>query len=190
MATLTDYLTDTRRLLRDETGSVYTDGDLTAFINRAIQQRDLELGLNRVRISFPMTTGQVAYPISTILSGGTVLTGPSSPNVIDVLSITVIPIGPSPGGIRYPLARWPYSKITSIPLNQLSKLSHSIRGLWTGNHYCGPATGSQLRDGMGFLWICKSVNGRVILRSPTLSLDRPDPVPGCAFCEGPEPAVR
>lgn len=191
--TLADYLDDTRRLLRDEIGTgqgnLYSTTDLTAFINRAVQQRDMDLGMNRVRISFPLTASQYQYQISDILAGGVILSGPTfgvqvitvtpgigdfiitatglfatgysvqvttswltaktvenqtstsfqvefnvpaptatetvtlritgaattiSPNVIDVLSIVITPLGTPPSGIKYPLARWPYSKIAYL----------------------------------------------------------------------------
>jgi hypothetical protein len=196
--TLQDYLDETRMLLRDGIGSsqgqgqLYTTPDLVRCINRALQQRDLDLGLNRLLISYPLTTSQFQYSIPTILQEGTILasnqtpiasftqlvgnnsngvhiTGslqpgytvlkPSTnwstdssvqnktatgfdvfftiaappapftptvdiiiigaggvpfPNIIDVLSIVITPLGQPPGGIRYPLGRWPYSKIAYL----------------------------------------------------------------------------
>ena len=115
MATLGDYLADTRRLLRDSgTSPLYSTPDLTSFINRAMQQRDLDLGLNRSRVSFTLITGQAQYSIASILATGNVLTGSAAPNMIDILSIVVIPLGQAPGGVRYPLGRWPYSRLAYL----------------------------------------------------------------------------
>src|SRR5262245_57531423 len=61
-SSLQDYLDETRMLLRDElattAGTLYSTADLTRCINRAMQQRDLDLGLNRVLVSFPMVQQQ------------------------------------------------------------------------------------------------------------------------------------
>lgn len=112
--TLSYYLSEVRRLLRDKTTTgaqvIWSDEDLTAFVNRAMQQRDLDLGLNRSLIRFAMTTGVFRYPFAAIVAGGTVIDGVALPNLIDMLSVTVYSIGPSPtGGTKYPLARQPYS---------------------------------------------------------------------------------
>jgi hypothetical protein len=193
---LNDYLEEVRELLRDVLdagqGQLYSNRLLIQSINRGMQQRDLDLGLNRIRISFPMVTQQFQYPIPTILQQGVVLTsndtpvasftqlvppnsngvhitgsfqpgyivlqpGPSwpttasvqnktaigfdviftiaspplpststvdiiiigvggvpFPNIIDVLSIVITPLGQPPGGIRYPLGRWPYSRLSYL----------------------------------------------------------------------------
>jgi len=114
ISTLSDYLTQTRRLLRDSTGALYADSDLVEFVNRAIRQRDLDLGYNRLKLSFTLTTGTHTYSYATILAGGTVMIGPTSANIQDVLSIMVMPLGSGTSTIRYPLGRWPYSKLAYL----------------------------------------------------------------------------
>jgi hypothetical protein len=111
LTTLSAYLTATRQLLRDSSGSLYTDADLTAFLNRAMRQRDLDLGLNRIRILQALTTGVYDYTFAAIAATGTVLDGNSNAILQDLLSITVIPLGGASSSVRYPLARWPYSKL-------------------------------------------------------------------------------
>lgn len=193
---LQDYLDETRALLRDQSpnaqGTLYSTSDLTKWINRAMQQRDLDLGLNRVLVSYPLVTSQYQYAIPTILQQGTIQAsnqipvasftqlvpnnsngvhiagsfqpgyvvlrpspnwatdvdvtnktaigfdviftvaappapfvatvdiiiigtgGVPFPNIIDVISIVITPLGQPPGGIRYPLGRWPYSKIAYL----------------------------------------------------------------------------
>lgn len=121
MSTLADYLADTRRLLRAKGSStvVYDDADLTPFINRAKNQRDLVARLIRVRISYALTANQFAYPLATVAANGAVLTKPTNLttiNPIDVLSLIVnTTVGNATTvGIRYPLGRWPYSKVAYL----------------------------------------------------------------------------
>jgi len=123
--TLADYLTQTRRLLRDSTGALYSDSDLTEFINRAIKQRDLDLGYNRLKLSFTLTTGTHTYSYATILAGATVLIGATTANIQDLLSIMVMPLGSGTSTIRYPLGRWPYSKLAYLLSSR--ELSRGIR---------------------------------------------------------------
>lgn len=118
--TLGDYQDEVRRLLRDKTTTgaqvIWSDADLTAFINRAMQQRDLDLGLNRSLISYAFTTGIFRYPFASVVAGGTVVDGSPSPNPMDVLSLTIYPIGgpPPTGGIKYPMSRKPYSFVANF----------------------------------------------------------------------------
>lgn len=108
---LSGYLADTQRLLRDPSAVLYTVSDLTFFINRAMRQRDLDLKLNRLRLSFTLSTGVYDYPLATIASGGSVLDGNANAIIMDVLSIIVMPLGSPASSVRYPLGRWPYTKL-------------------------------------------------------------------------------
>jgi hypothetical protein len=118
--TLQDYLDETRLLLHDklvaadQQGQLYTTPDLIRWINRAIMQRDLDLAIHRILVQFTLTANQALYPIESITSSGTVMMGDPAFNVIDVLSIIIIPIGGPPGGVRYPLARWAYSRMAYL----------------------------------------------------------------------------
>lgn len=111
---LQDYLTQVRQLLRDSTGALYTTTDLTYFINTAMRQRDLDLGFNRVRYSFTLTPSTYIYTFAAIVAGGAVLSGNASAILQDVTSFVVMPIGGATSSIRYPLGRWPYSKIAYL----------------------------------------------------------------------------
>src|SRR5262249_40742625 len=112
--TLASYRADTQRLLRDSTAQLYAVVDLNAFINRAIGQRDLDLRINRLKYSFQVTTSVFSYSITTITTGGTLMTGTSTVTPVDALSVVVIPIGGANSGVRYPLARWPYSRLSFL----------------------------------------------------------------------------
>lgn len=112
--TLSDYRTQTRRLLRDSTGALYTDSDLTEFINRAMRQRDEDLGYNRLLMSFTLVASTFRYSYSTIASGGAVLIGSASAVIQNVRSIIIMPLGGATSSVRYPLGRWPYSKLAFL----------------------------------------------------------------------------
>lgn len=117
--TLQFYLDEVRRLLRDKTTTgaqvIWSNDDLIAFINRAMQQRDLDLGLNRSLVRFAFTQGVFRYPFASIVAGGTVVDGVPAPNPMDVLSFSVYPNGPPPtGGIKYGLSRRPYSFVANF----------------------------------------------------------------------------
>jgi hypothetical protein len=114
LSALSDYLAATRRLLHDPAGALYTTPDLTEFINRAIRQRDLDLGINRVRLSMTLTAGVSDYPFATIASAGTVMDGSTNAILMDVMSIFVMPLGTPGSSVRYPLARWPFSKLSYL----------------------------------------------------------------------------
>jgi hypothetical protein len=117
---LSDYRTKLRWRLHDQTptltaeGAAYTNAELNDAINEAIQQRDLDLGINRTLLTFTVTAGVSMYPIESILAGATILAGIPNPNIVDVLSMILIPQGPDPGGIRIPMARYPYSQLAYL----------------------------------------------------------------------------
>lgn len=141
-STLTSYLADVRRFLhaRAPGDQLYNDTDLTAFINRAMQQRDLDLGLNRSLVSFNMVTGQARYLIASIIAGGAVIDGSTSPNPIDVISIYYTPQGSTPpgGGIRVPLGRWPYSRLSFLVSRSFPSLPRWYAVYGTGSIVVGP----------------------------------------------------
>src|SRR5258708_6001214 len=104
-------------LLRDEgiaNSQAFSNGDLTSFINRGMNERDLAARVLRVRISRVMVANQFAYTLSDIVSSGTVLTGPVAPNLIDPISVVInlTTGGTTTLGRRKPLGRVPYSSIT------------------------------------------------------------------------------
>jgi hypothetical protein len=109
--TLADYLTRTRTLLRDSTGSFYSDPDLTAFITEARHVRDLDTRLVRKLVGYTLTASQASYSLATISSTGTFLFGESACVAKDILSLNVMTQGGVPGGLgyRYPLSRAAFS---------------------------------------------------------------------------------
>lgn len=114
-STLASYLADTRRLLKDPSpGVTFTDLDLTAFINRSMRQRDMDLGMNRSKYSFTLTASQYTYTFTQILSGGTYVAGNQNINPMDIFSWIVIPLGGSTSAVRYPLAKRAYSEIAPL----------------------------------------------------------------------------
>lgn len=65
MSTLAEYLNETRRYLRDAQGDYWSDADLTASINRAMKQRDVDSGQNQLTQVVPLVIGQNEYTINT-----------------------------------------------------------------------------------------------------------------------------
>src|SRR5690242_20141234 len=106
-------------LLRDEgvaNSQAFSNTDLTSFTNRAMNERDLLARVLRVRIALTMTANQFEYTVASIVSGGTVLSGPATPNIIDPISIVInlTTGGSTTLGVRVPLGRIPYSMITPL----------------------------------------------------------------------------
>ena len=66
MATLSDYLTETRRYLHDANATYWSDSDLTFYINKAIKQRDRDTGQNRSLVTFPLVVGTSTYALSSV----------------------------------------------------------------------------------------------------------------------------
>lgn len=113
-STLSSYRTDVMRLLRDANNSLYTVTDLNSFINRAIRQRDLDLGMTRLRMQMTLVSGTYDYSFADVIASGTVLQGNTGLNIQTLLSIIVIPMGSSTSAVRYPLSRWPYTRLAPL----------------------------------------------------------------------------
>ena len=79
-ARLSDYLTAVRDLLHDPNADFWQDPILTRFINKAMQQRDLDAGGNRQTLTYVLTAGTAAYNFTTV----------GNPNVFDVVGITLL----------------------------------------------------------------------------------------------------
>lgn len=115
MPLLSDYITSTRRLLRDK-GTLYPDADLIAFINEARRIRDVDTRLVRKVMGFTLTANVSTYALSTI-GAATFIRGETSfTNVKEIVSVYVLPMGGVAGGIgiRYPMARKPYSEVAAL----------------------------------------------------------------------------
>jgi hypothetical protein len=113
--TLQDYVTKVYRLLRD-TGTLYNQADVIAWINEARHLRDYDTRLVRKVVSFTLVASQSTYDLSVVQAGAMVRGDANFANARDVVSIYVIPTGGSAGGsgLRYPLGREPYSKISYL----------------------------------------------------------------------------
>jgi hypothetical protein len=80
MATLSDYITEVRRLLHDANGNFYSDSELTDYINAARQRVVRDTGCLRELQDFTLTTGQEAYSFAVL---------PEGQQTLDVLNINV-----------------------------------------------------------------------------------------------------
>lgn len=60
-STLSDYLTQLRRLLHDANDVFWSQAAKTAYINQAMQTRDRDTGMNRTRAIVTLTAGTSAY---------------------------------------------------------------------------------------------------------------------------------
>jgi hypothetical protein len=97
--TLTAYLAELRRILRDPDDVIWSQTDKTAYLNDAIQRRDLDSGQNRVLLTKTLTTGTALYDFTTI----------GNPSVFDVIAITLIY-----GNTRTVLNNYSYTELTTL----------------------------------------------------------------------------
>ncbi len=93
--TLSSYLTKLRRLLHDAQDTYWTAAAKTAYINEAIQQRDLDTAQFRQRGFVTLTTGVSEYLLTAVSS-----------QTVDVLGIGVYQ-----GNYRLQLEQRPYSEL-------------------------------------------------------------------------------
>lgn len=97
--TLTEYLLEVRRLLRDANAAYWSDAALTASINRAMKQRDRDTGENRLVQPVTLTAGTGVYGVTA---------APFNTRTIDVLGIVVLW-----GNFRYQLSQVGYTELGS-----------------------------------------------------------------------------
>lgn len=109
MQTLAGYIAETRFYLHDAQGVYYSDSDLTTAINKAVQQRDRDSGMNRTIFSFSFSQGTQDYDINSVATSSTILSGGSSRNAIGIWGITLIW-----SNTRYQMGRRAYTEITSF----------------------------------------------------------------------------
>src|SRR5436190_15248687 len=83
--TLSDYLASLRRLLHDPSDVFWSLADKTAYLNEAIQQRDLDTGGRRVVGSFTLTASTDTYSFTTL---STAFTNPTG-NIFDIIGIAL-----------------------------------------------------------------------------------------------------
>ena len=80
MPTLSDYITDTRRLLHDVNGNFWTDAELTSYINEGRANTVRDSGCKRVLQSYTLTVGVETIPFSSLPQGN---------NTLDILNINL-----------------------------------------------------------------------------------------------------
>jgi len=80
MPTLSNYITDTRRLLHDVNGNFWTDAELTSYINEGRANTVRDSGCKRVLQSYTLTVGVETIPFSAL---------PQSTNTIDIININL-----------------------------------------------------------------------------------------------------
>lgn len=93
---LSDYLTQTQRLLHDSTAVYWSVPELTDYINTARMRVVADTGCNRVLQTLNLTQGQETYAYSAL---------PSGASTFDVLNLTVLW-----GGLRVPCTYMPYTE--------------------------------------------------------------------------------
>jgi hypothetical protein len=109
--TLADHLASLRRLLHDASDVLFSNADKIAYINEAIQQRDLDTGGQRALVTFSLTASQERYTFSDLQASGSFADGPAaSANIFDVIGITLIY-----SGYRILLEQWSFSEMQSFP---------------------------------------------------------------------------
>lgn len=93
---LSDYITQTRRLLHDSTGTYWPDSELIDYINEGRNQTVADTGCNRSLQSLNTVANQEIYLYSAL---------PSALSTIDVLNITLLW-----GSTRIPLDYMPFTE--------------------------------------------------------------------------------
>jgi hypothetical protein len=98
-ATLSDYITECRRLLHDANANFYSDSELTDYINSARQRLVRDTGCLRSYQTSATVTNQEVYSFSTL---------PDAALTMDVLNINIIW-----GNTRVPLRYMPWTQFNS-----------------------------------------------------------------------------
>lgn len=78
--TLQGYLDDLRRLLHDPNDRFWSQSDKIVYINKGMQQRDLDTGINRQLIPFTLTVAQDTYTFAAT----------TQPQVIDLIGVNLM----------------------------------------------------------------------------------------------------
>lgn len=104
--TLSDYLASLRRLLHDPQDLYWSLADKTAYINEAVQQRDLDTGGRRKIGTFTLVVGTSTYSFTTLSTAF----DPDTANIVDIIGITLLY-----NGFRILLEEWTYSELVANP---------------------------------------------------------------------------
>ncbi len=93
---LSEYLTQTQRILHDSTGKYWTAGELTDYINLARLKTVADTGCNRILQTVTLSQGTETYNYSVL---------PQGISTIDVLNLTLLW-----GSLRVPMTYMPFTK--------------------------------------------------------------------------------
>lgn len=97
--TLSDYITECRRLLHDANANFYTDSELTDYINAGRQRLVRDTGCLRNYQTTATVTSQEVYQFSTL---------PEALNTLDILNINLIW-----GNTRIPMRYMPWTQFNA-----------------------------------------------------------------------------
>jgi hypothetical protein len=99
MTTLSNYITETRRLLHDANANYWTDSELTDYINAARFRVVGDTGCNRVLQQYSLVAGQESYSFSVL---------PQANSTIDVINLTL-----QWGNMRVPMNYMPFTEFNA-----------------------------------------------------------------------------
>ena len=169
MASLSDYLTDVERLLHDTSNSYWSETDLTAWINRAVKQRDRDTGMNRQISTFTLTTGSNVYSTVSV-----------NANAFDVFSIIL-----NYSNVRQLLSQVPYTQLTAYiqGINFYNQVSLCYAKYGAGQIYFAPSPDQAYVTE----WDCLVASPDLVNATDADPLPAPwtDPVPflACSFAK-------
>lgn len=169
MASLSDYLAEVERYLHDSTNSYWSESDLTAYINKAVKQRDRDTGMNRAITTFALTPGTNVYAIASV-----------SPTAFDVFSIIL-----NYSNTRQLLPQLPYTQLTAYVqgINFYNQVSLAYAKYGAGSIYFAPAPDQAYSTE----WDCLVASPDLVNAADTDPLPAPwtDPVPflACSFAK-------
>lgn len=169
VASLSDYLAEVERYLHDSTNSYWSESDLTAYINKAIKQRDRDTGMNREITTFTLTTGTNVYQVASV-----------NANAFDVFSIIL-----NYSNVRQLLSQLPYTLLTSQVqgINLYNQVSLAYAKYGAGAIYFAPAPNQAYVTE----WDCLVASPDLVNATDADPLPAPwtDPVPflACSFAK-------
>jgi hypothetical protein len=117
---LSDYLAALRRLLHDASDVLWPLADKTAYLNEAIQQRDLDTGGRRTLGTFTLTPGTDTYSFTALAAVAF-----ATANLFDIINITLINTG-----FRVVLEALSYSELNSVPGYRVYVTTTNIPAGW------------------------------------------------------------
>ena len=99
MTILSNYITQTRRLLHDANANFWTDSELTDYINSARSRVAADTGCSRALQTYSLVTAQESYLFSAL---------PLGSQTIDVINLTLLW-----GNMRVPMNYMPFTEFNA-----------------------------------------------------------------------------